>query len=48
MNNSFVLLHAGKFADVYSAIKFAQDYIKGFMPEAVFKWNVMVERIKYN
>ena len=31
-----------------SAIKFAQDYIKGFMPEAVFKWNVMVERIKYN
>ena len=31
-----------------SAIKFAQDYILGFIPNAEFKWNVITERIKYN
>lgn len=29
-----------------SAIKYAQDYILGFIPDAEFKWNVMCERIK--
>lgn len=31
-----------------SAIKYAQGYITGFIPDAKFKWNVMSERIKYN
>lgn len=29
-----------------AAIKFAQDYIRGFIPDAKFKWSVMSERIK--
>ena len=31
-----------------AAIKFAQDYIRGFIPDAEFKWNVMVQRIRRN
>lgn len=30
-----------------AALRFAKDYIKGFLPDAVFKWNVMSERINY-
>lgn len=29
-----------------AAIKFAQDYVRGFIPDAQFKWNVMTEVIK--
>ena len=29
-----------------SAIKFAQDHIRGFIPDAEFKWNVVSERIR--
>lgn len=29
------------------AIEFAKEYIRGFIPDAVFKWNVMQEKIKF-
>ena len=30
-----------------SAIKYAQGYIRGFIPDAEFKWNVITEKIKH-
>lgn len=29
-----------------SAIQFAQEYIRGFLPDAEFKWNVMREKYR--
>ena len=37
----------GRRTNKLSAVKVAQDYIKGFMPEAEFKWNVMQYKYKY-
>lgn len=42
-NNQQIGVRSGK----WSAIKFAQDYILGFIPDAEFKWNVMTEKIKH-
>ena len=30
-----------------SAIQLAKDYIRGFIPDAIFKMNVMTERIRF-
>ena len=42
-NQSEIARHSNK--DL--VIDMAKGYIRGFIPDAVFKWNVMSERISY-